>query len=131
MSNTGKYATSSMRAFYPEGGTPETALVDYLPKLDDGQDASVMSMIDAMYAGKIKGLTCGQNPACSLPNSNKVRKALQNLDWMVHVNIFDNETASFWKGPGLDPKKVKTECFLLPVTASVERKAARPTPGAG
>ena len=28
-----------------------------------------MSMIDAMYAGKIKGLTCGPEPACSLPNS--------------------------------------------------------------
>ena len=52
-----------MRAFYPEGGTPENGFgYDYLPKLDDGQDASVMSMIDAMYAGKIKGLTCvGQN----------------------------------------------------------------------
>ena len=131
MSNTGKYATSLMRAFYPEGGTPENGFgYDYLPKLDDGQDASVMSMIDAMYAGKIKGLTCvGQNPACSLPNSNKVRKALQNLDWMVHVNIFDNETASFWKGPGLDPKKVKTECFLLPVTASVEKEGSQANSG--
>lgn len=131
MSNTGKYVTSLMRAFYPEGGTPENGFgYDYLPKLDDGQDASVMSMIDAMYAGKIKGLTCvGQNPACSLPNSNKVRKALQNLDWMVHVNIFDNETASFWKGPGLDPKKVKTECFLLPVTASVEKEGSQANSG--
>ena len=131
MSNTGKYATSLMRAFYPEGGTPENGFgYDYLPKLDDGPDASVMSMIDAMYAGKIKGLTCvGQNPACSLPNSNKVRKALQNLDWMVHVNIFDNETASFWKGPGLDPKKVKTECFLLPVTASVEKEGSQANSG--
>ena len=124
MSNTGKYATSLMRAFYPEGGTPENGFgYDYLPKLDDGQDASVMSMIDAMYAGKIKGLTCvGQNPACSLPNSNKVRKALQNLDWMV---LKDNET----KGPGLDPKKVKTECFLLPVTASVEKEGSQANSG--
>ena len=32
MSNTGKYATSLMRAFYPEGGTPENGFgYDYLP----------------------------------------------------------------------------------------------------
>lgn len=38
MSNTGKYATSLMRAFYPEGGTPENGFgYDYLPKLDDGR----------------------------------------------------------------------------------------------
>ena len=54
---------------------------------------------------------------------------MQNLDWMVHVNIFDNETASFWKGPGLDPKKVKTECFLLPVTASVEKEGSQANSG--
>ncbi len=80
--------------------------------------------------GKIKGFICiGQNPACSLPNSNKVRQALANLDWMVHVNIFDNETPSFWKGPGMDPKKIKTEVFLLPAAASMEKAGSMTNSG--
>jgi len=60
----------------------------WLPRLDDGQICDVLNMIDNMSKGKIKGLICvAQNPACSLPNSNKVREAFKNLDWMVHVNI--------------------------------------------
>jgi len=83
-----------------------------------------------MYEKKIKGFICiAQNPACSLPNAGKVRKAMANLDWFVHVNIFDNESASFWKGPGMDPKKVKTEVFLLPASASVEKEGSQSNSG--
>jgi len=45
------------------------------------------------------------------------------------VNIFDNETASFWKGPGLDPKTVKTEVFLLPAAASMEKEGSMSNSG--
>jgi formate dehydrogenase major subunit len=87
-------------------------------------------MIDNMYEKKIKGLiVIAQNPAVSLPNANKVREAMTHLDWLVHVNIFDNETASFWKGPGLNPKKVKTEVFLLPAAASVEKQGSQANSG--
>ncbi len=79
-------------------------------------------MCDVMYQGKIKGMfVWSQNPAGSHPNTNKTLKALTNLDWLVHANIFNNETASFWHTPGIDPKKVKTEVFLLPAACSVER----------
>ena len=40
---------------------------------------------------------------------------------MVAVNLFTNESIEFWKGPGVDPKDVKTEVFLLPACASVEK----------
>ena len=43
---------------------------------------------------------------------------------MVNVNIFDNETGSFWKGPGMDPKKIKTEVFFLPCAVSVEKEGS-------
>ena len=79
-------------------------------------------MCDVMYQGKIKGMFLwSQNPAGSHPNTNKTLKALANLDWLVHANIFNNETASFWHSPGIDPKKIKTEVFLLPSACSVER----------
>ena len=43
---------------------------------------------------------------------------------MVNVNLFENETCSFWKGPGMDPKKIKTEVFMLPCAASVEKEGS-------
>ena len=64
------------------------------------------------------------NPACSGAHSGKVRQALTKLDWMVNVNLFDNETGSFWKGPGIDPKKIKTEVFVLPCAASMEKEGS-------
>ena len=129
-SNYNKYAVSLMRAFFPDAPKEAGYGFDWLPKLDDGQDASVLPLFDAMYKGTIKGFSCfGQNPACSIPNSNKVRAALQKLEWMVHFNIFDNETASFWKQPGVDPKKVGTEVFLLPASASVEKEGSQANSG--
>jgi formate dehydrogenase major subunit len=83
-----------------------------------------------MYDGKVKGfISFGTDPAVSMPNVNKLRQGMKNLDWLVHINIFDNETASFWKGPGMDPSKIKTEVFLLPAAASVEKAGSQSNSG--
>jgi formate dehydrogenase major subunit len=129
--NYPKYTVSLLKAWYGDNATADNDFgYSWVPKLDDGQDASLLNMIDGMFEKKIKGfVVIAQNPACSLPNSNKVRQAMGNLDWAVHVNIFDNETASFWKGPGMDPKKIKTEVFLLPASASVEKEGSQTNSG--
>ena len=129
--NYPKYTVSLLKAWYGDKATKENDFgYAWVPKLDDGQDSSLLNMIDAMFEKKLKGfIVIAQNPACSLPNANKVRQAMANLDWFVHVNIFDNETASFWKGPGMNPKKVKTEVFLLPATASVEKEGSQTNSG--
>jgi len=129
--NYPKYAVSLLKAWYGDKAAKDNDFgYSWVPKLDDGQDASVLNMIDNMFEKKLKGfVVIAQNPACSLPNSNKVRQAMTNLDWFVHVNIFDNETASFWKGPGMDPKKIKTEVFLLPASASVEKEGSQANSG--
>ena len=129
--NYPKYAVSLLKSWFGEKATKENEFgYSWLPKLDDGQDYSVMTTFDVMYDNKIKGLVViGQNPACSLPNANKIRTAMTNLDWFVHMNIFDNETASFWKGPGMDPKKIKTEVFLLPAAASMEKAGSMTNSG--
>jgi formate dehydrogenase major subunit len=89
-----------------------------------------MHLFDTMYEGKVKGLfSVGTDPAVSSPNTAKVRKALEKLDWLVSANIFDNETCSFWKGPGVDPKKVKTECFLHPASATMEKEGSQSNSG--
>lgn len=118
-----KYMTSMLKAFYKEA-EPATAY-DWMPKLDEGQNASWLVLFDKMLKGQFKGFFAwGMNPAASGADSNKTREALAKLDWMVNVNIFDNETGSFWKGPGVDPKKVKTEVFFLPCCVSVEKEGS-------
>jgi len=124
--NAPKYVVSLLKSFWGEKATKENQFgYGWLPKLDIGQNCSWLNLFDAMYAGKIKGFFAwGQNPACSGANANKVRQALGKLDWLVNVNIFDNETGSFWKAPGADPKKIKTEVFMLPCAASVEKEGS-------
>lgn len=126
LSNRPKYIVSYLKALYGENAKKENDFCyDYLPKIESGQDYSFITMFDNMYKGKIKGFFAwGQNPACSVANSNKVRKALAKLDWLVVVNLWDNETSSFWRGPGMDPKKVKTEVFFLPCCASFEKEGS-------
>ncbi len=97
----------------------------WLPKLDDGQDASWLVLFDEMLKGKFKGFFAwGMNPAVSGANSHKTREALTKLDWMVNVNIYENETGSFWKGPDMNPKDIKTEVFFLPCAVSVEKEGS-------
>jgi formate dehydrogenase major subunit len=124
--NFPKYSTSLLKSFWGEKATKENDFgYAWLPKLDDGQNCSWLNLFDAMYAGNIKGFFAwGQNPACSGANAHKVRQAMAKLDWLVNVNIFDNETGSFWKGPGMDPKSIKTEVFMLPCAASVEKEGS-------
>jgi len=125
-SNYPKYTVSLLKSFWGDKATKENGFgYAWLPKLDPGQNCSWLNLFDAMYDGKVKGFfSWGQNPACSGANANKTRKAMAKLDWLVNVNIFDNETGSFWKGPGMDPKKIKTEVFMLPAAASIEKEGS-------
>jgi formate dehydrogenase major subunit len=78
-----------------------------------------------MNKGKFSGFFAwGQNPAVSGADAGKTRKALASLDWMVNVNMFENETGSFWQGPGMDPEKIKTEVFFLPCAVFAEKEGS-------
>ncbi len=129
--NYPKFFVSFLKSMFHDKATAENGFCySWMPKLDDGVHYSLMHLFDKMYEGKIKGLfAVGTDPAVSSPNTNKVRKALEKLDWMVGENIFNNETYSFWKGPGVDPKKVKTEVFLLPASASMEKEGSQSNSG--
>ncbi|MFQ6092033.1 MAG: molybdopterin dinucleotide binding domain-containing protein, partial [bacterium] len=124
--NYAKYSVSLLKSFYGDNAQPDNEFgYQYLPKLDDGENYSWISLFEAMYGGKIKGFFAwGQNPAVSGPNANMTREALGKLDWMVNVNLWETETGAFWKRPGADPKKIKTEVFLLPCAASMEKEGS-------
>ncbi len=124
--NYPKYSVSLLKSFFGEKGTPDNQFgFNWLPKTDDGGVYSWFDLFDAMYKGEMNGFFAwGQNPACSGSNASKIRKAMEKLDWMVNVNIFDNETGSFWRGPGADPSKIATEVFMLPASVSVEKEGS-------
>jgi len=121
-----KYIVSFLKSMFGDKATKENDFgYNWLPKLDPTQDASWLNLFDEMYKGTFTGFFAwGMNPACSSANAGKVRQALAKLDWMVNVNVFDSETAEFWRGPGMDPKKVKTEVFQLPCAAFMEKEGS-------
>ena len=84
-------------------------------------------MMVAMSEGKIKGfLAMGQNPAVGGQNAGFQRRALAKLNWMVVRDLYETETATFWRDSPevrsgeLDPKSIATEVFLLPAAATAE-----------
>jgi len=122
--NYSKYITSLLKAFYGDNATAENDFgYQYLPKRS--ANYSHIALFEAMAAGTIKGLIAlGQNPAVGGPNANSERKALENLDWLVAVDLWETDTSVFWKRPGTDPASVNTEVFLLPAAGSVEKEGS-------
>ncbi len=65
--------------------------VDDLPS---NSGVTALEMINAAAEGKIKALyVMGEEPVISYPNSNHVRQALENLEFLVVQDIFMTETA--------------------------------------
>jgi len=114
--NRPAYVASLLKAWYGDKGTVENGFgYNWLPKVDADADYSYLYIFDRMYNKKMKGgFIWGTNPAQSVPNSNKVRKAMENPDWACFAEVHHTESTDFWKRPGVDAAKVKTECFLLP-----------------
>ena len=124
--NYPKYFISLLKWFYGDNATEANEFgFHWLPKMAAGANYSWLALFEAMYAGTIKGFFAwGQNPAVSGTNANRVRQALGKLDWMVAVNLWDTETSSFWKRPGVDPAGIHTEVFSLPAAVSVEKEGS-------
>jgi formate dehydrogenase major subunit len=119
-----KYMTSLLKAWWGEHATAANQFAyDYLPKRDG--DASYLAMFDAIHRGQVRGLLVfGQNPAVSGPDAGHQRSALEKLDWLVLVDLWETETAAFWKRPGAKPEEIRTEVFLLPGAASFEKEGS-------
>jgi len=65
-------------------------------ELDPHSGLTVVEIIGGALKGEIKGMyMMGENPFLSDPNTNKVRKGLANLEFLVVQDIFLTETAEF------------------------------------
>jgi formate dehydrogenase major subunit len=63
-------------------------------QLDDKPGLTVVEVIKAIIAGKVKGMyIMGENPAMSDPDADHAREALAKLDMLVVQDIFLTETA--------------------------------------
>ena len=81
-----------------------------------------MPMFFSMKDGGIEGLILwGQNPAVGGQNAALQRAAMGQLKWMVCHDLFETETAAFWKREGVDPATIGTEVFFMPAAASPKR----------
>src|SRR6266540_6098644 len=123
--NIDKFLVSQLKAFFGGAATPENEFgYAWLPKMD--RDYSWTYIYDDAYRGGVKGLvTFGMNPVGNGPHSKKMIRALAKLDWMVVVENFETETATFWKSPkkyeGPETKEIMTEVFMLPAANFAEK----------
>ena len=125
-SNFPKYIVSQLKAWYGDAATSANDFAyDFLPK--NTGDHSHIPMFVAMHDGIIKGfMAIGQNPAGSGQHSIFHRQALAKLDWMVVRDLYETETATFWKNSPevtsgeIKPQDIKTEVILLPAAAVAE-----------
>ena len=125
-SNMPKFMISLLKAWYGKAATKENQFgYGWLPKITG--DHSHMPMFVAMNEGRIRGFfAMGQNPAVGGQNAGYQRRGLAKLDWMVVRDLYETETASFWKdAPEITrgetkPQDIKTEVFLLPAAATAE-----------
>jgi len=124
--NYPKYFVSLLKSWYGDNATEANDFgYEWLPKLNPGTNYSHIALFEAMAKGEIKGLFCwGQNPAVGGPNAFAERRALQNLEWLVSVDLWETETCAFWEEPGLNPADIQTEVFVLPAACSYEKEGS-------
>lgn len=122
--NYPKYFVSLMKAWYGDAATKENDWAyNYLPKIVE--DHSDLPMFISMKDGKMKGFfLLGQNPAAGGVNAGFHRAAMEKLEWLVVRDLYEIESASYWKRPGVDPTQIPTEVFFMPAASHVEKEGS-------
>jgi len=123
-SNRPKYVISMLKAWFGDAAVKENDFCfDWLPKA--GKPTPHIVLFEDMYKGQHRGgFIWGANPVVGGPNADKEAKALEKLDWLVAADLWETDTSVFWKRPGVNPKNIKTEVFLLPAASSVEKEGS-------
>ncbi|MCI0458525.1 MAG: molybdopterin-dependent oxidoreductase [Gemmataceae bacterium] len=126
-SNLPQFVVSQLKAWYGDAATADNDYCfGYLPR--NVGDHSHLPMFVAMHDGQIDGLfAMGQNPAVGGQNASYQREALARLKWLVVRDLYETETASFWKDSPevkttgrLRTEDIATEVFFLPAAAVPE-----------
>jgi len=118
-----KFLVNTLKAFYGDTATAENDFAyAWLPKRSAVKDYSTMSIFEDALAGTMKMVwIVGQNPAVTMPNLKVTFDAMAKLEMLVVQEIWETETATFWRRPGVDPKSISTEVILLPAAFFMEK----------
>jgi formate dehydrogenase major subunit len=126
--NLPAYMVSLLKAYYGDNATAENDFCyDLIPKIS--AEYSMFPMFLAAKDGFLKGMfVMGQNPAVGGMDTGFMREALAGLDWLVVRDLFEIETADFWRdSPEIRSGKlktadIKTEVFLMPAAIVAEKE---------
>ena len=81
-----------------------------------------MSIYDQALKGKMEGVMLTGMTATSIgPDANQVMQALSNLKWLVVMDALPTTSSEFWRAPGIDPRRSRPRCFMLPATHWIEK----------
>jgi len=118
-----RFLINMLKAFFGDAATPENDFAyAWLPKRSSSKNYDTFGIFESALAGKLKMLwIVGQNPAVTTPNLKLTFDAMEKLETLVVQEIWETETAAFWKRPGADPKSISTEVFLLPAAFFMEK----------
>jgi formate dehydrogenase major subunit len=121
-----RFLVNLLKAFFGDAATPENDFAyAWLPKKGAGKNYNTLSIFEDALAGKMKLVwMVGQNPAVTTPNLKMTFDGLDKLETLVLQEIWETETAAFWKRPGADPKAIQTEVFLLPAAFFMEKNGS-------
>src|SRR5438094_122070 len=114
--NYSKFMVSTLKAWYGDAAKKDNEFAfDFVPK--PAANASWMTIYDQALKGSMEGLLLSGMTATSIgPDSNQVMEALAKLKWLVVMDALPTTSSEFWRRPGIDPKAIQTEVFMLPAT---------------
>jgi formate dehydrogenase major subunit len=124
------YLISQLKAFWGGHATRGNDFCfDYLPKIS-GDHSTYQTAFD-MLDRKVKGFfLLGENPGVGSSHAKLQRLALASLDWLVVRDLYEIESASFWKDAPeietgeLETEQIGTEVFLMPAASHIEKDGA-------
>lgn len=114
-------------------GGNATADNDYcyelLPKTNPANTPTFVKMYELMGKQFKLLFSFGSNSLISTPECQMVGPAYDKLEMAVVVDIFETETAQFWRRPDVNPKDVQTEVIFLPAAFVYEKAGSMTNSG--
>ncbi|HXJ82559.1 MAG TPA: hypothetical protein VMS64_28215, partial [Candidatus Methylomirabilis sp.] len=118
--NYRNFMVSLLKTWYGDAATPANQFAfDFVPK--PASNSSWIIIYDQALKKKMDGVILSGMTATSIgPDSNQVMQALANLKWLVVMDALPTTSSEFWRRPGVDPKTIQTEVFMVPTTHWIE-----------
>src|SRR5690349_21312213 len=119
--NYRNFMVSLLKGWYGDAAKPGNEFAfDFVPK--PASNSSWISIYDEALKKKMEGVILSGMTATSIgPDSNQVMQALANLKWLVVMDAVPTTSSEFWRRPGVDPKTIQTEVFMVPTTHWIEK----------